>query len=107
MPFLSSLGVKLKGKQGSGFHTYREFSPPSPPSSSFGSGPKGTKSCRTQGTFLRPFVCSFVPPNPLKTGIWASRLEFGPRDWDLRGGGEKEGGGEGDGEEGGENSLYV
>ena len=26
----------------------------------------------------------------LKTGIWASKLEFGPRDWDLRGGVEKE-----------------
>ena len=26
----------------------------------------------------------------LKTGIWASRLEFGPRDWDLRGGTEEE-----------------
>ena len=26
----------------------------------------------------------------LKTGIWASRLEFGPRDWDLRGGGTEE-----------------
>ena len=23
----------------------------------------------------------------LKTGIWATRLEFGPRDWDLRWGG--------------------
>ena len=31
----------------------------------------------------------------LKTGIWASRLEFGPQDWDLRGGG------------GGENPPYV
>ena len=26
----------------------------------------------------------------LKTGIWASRLEFGHRDWDLKGGTEKE-----------------
>ena len=26
----------------------------------------------------------------LKTGIWASRLEFGPRDWDLGGGEEEE-----------------
>ena len=26
----------------------------------------------------------------LETGLWASRLEFGPRDWDLRGGMEKE-----------------
>ena len=25
----------------------------------------------------------------LKTGIWASRLEFGPQDWDLREGMEK------------------
>ena len=25
----------------------------------------------------------------LKTGIWASRPEFGPRDWDLRGGTEE------------------
>ena len=25
----------------------------------------------------------------LKTGIWASRLEFGPQDWDLRGGTKK------------------
>ena len=32
----------------------------------------------------------------LETGVWASRLEFGPQDWDLRGvdGGE-EGGEEG------------
>ena len=26
----------------------------------------------------------------LKTGIWASRLEFGPQDWDLRVGTEEE-----------------
>ena len=26
----------------------------------------------------------------LETGIWASRLEFGPQDWDLRGGTKKE-----------------
>ena len=62
--------LKLRGEQGSGpegvddlcFHTYGEFSP-SPP----GIGPLGWDL-------------------DLKTGIWASRLEFGPRDWDLRGG---------------------
>ena len=42
----------------------------------------------------------------LKTGIWASRLEFGPRDWDLRGGDVEGEGGEGEGEEG-ENPPYV
>ena len=26
----------------------------------------------------------------LETGIWALRLEFEPRDWDLRGGSTKE-----------------
>ena len=26
----------------------------------------------------------------LKTGFWASRLEFGPRDWDLSWGGTEE-----------------
>ena len=31
----------------------------------------------------------------LKTGIWALRLEFGPQEWDLRGGDVKE---EGEGE---------
>ena len=36
----------------------------------------------------------------LKTGIWASRLEFGPRDWDLRGGDVEGEGGEGEGEMG-------
>ena len=38
-----------------------------------------------------------------KTGIWASRLGFGPRNWDLRGGdvGKEEGGEEG------ENPPYV
>ena len=41
----------------------------------------------------------------LEAGIWAWRLEFGPRDWDLRGGGYmEEEGGEGGG---GENSPYV
>ena len=37
--------------------------------------PKGTMSCRTQGTFVRPFVCSFVRPPPfqLKAQIPASR----------------------------------
>ena len=32
----------------------------------------------------------------LEAGIWASRLEFGPRDWDLRGGDVEEGEGEGE-----------
>ena len=37
----------------------------------------------------------------LKTGIWALRLEFGPRDWDLRRG-------DVEGEEGeGENPPYY
>ena len=44
----------------------------------------------------------------LETEIWASRLEFGPRDWDLRGGrdvGEEEE--EEEEEEEGENPPYV
>ena len=35
----------------------------------------------------------FEPPGwdlGLETGIWAARLEFGPRDWNMRGGTAKE-----------------
>ena len=48
----------------------------------------------------------------LEAGIWASRLGFGPRDWNLglgtgiQGGDVGEGGGEGGGE-GAENHPYV
>ena len=85
VPCLSRLCLKLRGEQGSGpegvddlcFHTYGEFSPPPPPP------PPG----------IGPFGWDL----DLKAEIWVSRLGFGPRDWDLRGG---DGGGE---EEGGEN----
>ena len=40
--------------------------------------PKGTMSCRTQGTFVRLSVCPFVPPHP-KAQILASRLKSQPR----------------------------
>ena len=39
--------------------------------------------------------------------IWASRLDFGPRDWNLRGGDGEEEGEEGGGEEEGETPPYV
>ena len=61
----------------------------------------------------------WLGPEAHEGGIWASRLEFGPRGWDmglqaekwawrLGGGGGYEGGeGEGEEGEGGENSPYV
>ena len=86
VPCLSRLCLKMKGKQGSGpkgvddlcFHTYEEFSPPS---SNWDWG-------------LRAGILG--GDSGFMTGIWASRLEFGPRDWDLRG---RDGGGGGEGED--------
>ena len=109
---LSRLCLKLKGEQSSGpkgvndlcFHTFGGFFPPSPPF--WAAASKGRCPAEHRGEF--PDICpSFPPsdsdpslkaqipasrpksqtqsPNTSQFGIWASRLEFGPRDWDLRG----------------------
>ena len=105
--FFSFLGSGPEGVDELCFHTYGEFSPPPPPPPS--PYPPPPPSLQAHILASRP-ISQPRGPNPreeaqtppsrlgfgpggldlsLETGIWASRLEFGPQDWNLMGGTEK------------------